>query len=358
MEGEDARFTCSVSPKSTPVKWMKGGNEISQNEHCQMYSEDTDHILIIFNTKTSDSGGYSVKVGQSSRKMHLKVTGYFLEEPSNVECMEGEDARFTCKVSPRSTPVKWMKGGNEISQNEHCQMYSEDTDHILIIFNTKTSDSGGYSVKVGQSSRKMHLKVTVWNSVLKGQKIDNAPQTWSGKRRSSDDSRKKYIYRTPARTIMDESDTPDDSDEMPSYSCLSPNSPNGRKIWTYSDEREVCYGGKTEKKKQPEESLRDFGQAIEDMYRTAYPDTPEIVEEKSIKAFLDKCGQSEDFRLAVERTRPKTLQEAVNNSMREECLRAGEKDLAREYKPVQRPIFEAGEGKSSPTEEKKKTEYR
>ncbi|VDI33638.1 Hypothetical predicted protein [Mytilus galloprovincialis] len=62
----------------------------------------------------------------------------------------------------------------------------------------------------------------IWNSVLNGQKIDNAPPTWSERRRRSDDSRKKYIYRTPARTIMDESDTPYDSDEVPSYSCPSP----------------------------------------------------------------------------------------------------------------------------------------
>ncbi|CAC5364672.1 unnamed protein product [Mytilus coruscus] len=74
-------------------------------------------------------------------------------------------------------------------------------------------------------------------------------------------------------------------------------------IWTYGDERKVCDRGKTEKEK-PEESLRDFGQAIEDLYRRAYPGNPEIVEENSIKAFLDKCGQSEDFRLAVKRTRP------------------------------------------------------
>ncbi|VDI02629.1 Hypothetical predicted protein [Mytilus galloprovincialis] len=54
---------------------------------------------------------------------------------------------------------------------------------------------------------------------------DNAPQTWSGKRQRPDNIRRKYIYSTPARTIMDESDTPYDSDEMPSYSCPSPNSP-------------------------------------------------------------------------------------------------------------------------------------
>jgi hypothetical protein len=65
------------------------------------------------------------------------------------------------------------------------------------------------------------------------------------------------------------------------------------------------------RKRQAGESLRDFGQALEDLYRRAYPENSDIVEENAIKAFLDKCGQSEDFRLAVKSTRPKTLQEAV-----------------------------------------------
>jgi predicted metalloprotease len=69
------------------------------------------------------------------------------------------------------------------------------------------------------------------------------------------------------------------------------------------------------RKRQDGESLRDFGQALEDLYRRAYPANPDIVEENAITAFLDKCGQFEDFRLAVKRTSPKTLQEAVVNAM-------------------------------------------
>ena len=97
------------------------------------------------------------------------------------------------------------------------------------------------------------------------------------------------------------------------------------------------------RKRQPCESLRDFGQAIEDLYRRAYPGNPEIVEENSIKVFLDKCRQSEDFRLAAKRTRPRTLQEAVVNAMQEEGLRAGEKDLTKEVKPAQCLVYEVGE---------------
>lgn len=94
------------------------------------------------------------------------------------------------------------------------------------------------------------------------------------------------------------------------------------------------------RKRQSNESLRDFGQAIEDLFRRAYPNNPEIVEENSIKYFLDKCGQSEDFRLAVKRMRPKTLQEAVFFAMQEECLRAGEKDLVKDARPYQKQIYE------------------
>lgn len=57
---------------------------------------------------------------------------------------------------------------------------------------------------------------------------------------------------------------------------------------------------------------------------------------------MDKCGQSEDFRLAVKRTRPKTLQEAVLNAMQEECLRVGEGELLKDHKAVHRQIYEIG----------------
>ncbi|VDH93921.1 Hypothetical predicted protein [Mytilus galloprovincialis] len=68
----------------------------------------------------------------------------------------------------------------------------------------------------------------------------------------------------------------------------------------------------TLRKRKPEESLRDFGQAIEDLYRRTFPGNPEIVEENCIKAFLDN---EPDLIPAG----------AVNNSMQKECLRIGEK---------------------------------
>ena len=78
------------------------------------------------------------------------------------------------------------------------------------------------------------------------------------------------------------------------------------------------------RRKQGTESFRDFGQAIEDLYRRAYPDNREHVQESSMKTFMDNCSDTEDFRLAVKRTRPKTLQDAVTAAMQEECIRMTE----------------------------------
>ena len=78
------------------------------------------------------------------------------------------------------------------------------------------------------------------------------------------------------------------------------------------------------RRKKGTESFRDFGQAIEDLYRRAYPENREHVQESSMKTFMDNCSDTEDFRLAVKRTRPKTLQDAVTAAMQEECIRMTE----------------------------------
>ena len=55
------------------------------------------------------------------------------------------------------------------------------------------------------------------------------------------------------------------------------------------------------RRKKNTESFRDFGQAIQDLYRRAYPDNAESVQESSMKTFMDNCSEVDDFRLAVKK---------------------------------------------------------
>ena len=78
------------------------------------------------------------------------------------------------------------------------------------------------------------------------------------------------------------------------------------------------------RRKQKDETFREFGQAVEDLYRKAYTNNMDIVKEQAMITFLDNCHESVDFRLAVTRTSPKTIQKAVINAMKEESLRLTE----------------------------------
>lgn len=53
------------------------------------------------------------------------------------------------------------------------------------------------------------------------------------------------------------------------------------------------------RRKRTNETFRDFGQAIEDLYRKAYPDNREYIKESSLKTFLDNCSEDSEFRYAV-----------------------------------------------------------
>ena len=80
------------------------------------------------------------------------------------------------------------------------------------------------------------------------------------------------------------------------------------------------------RRKRKDETYREFGQVVEDLYRKAYPNNLDIVKEQSLITFLDNCHESTDFRLAVKRTNPKTTQEAITSAMKEECLRLTENE--------------------------------
>lgn len=87
------------------------------------------------------------------------LTDYFLEDPCNIECIEGQEAIFTCKVGPNSPFVKWFKDGNAIKQSDNCIISIVDKQHKLKIQNTKPSDRGEYCVVVGEFSRKVQLNI-------------------------------------------------------------------------------------------------------------------------------------------------------------------------------------------------------
>ncbi|VDI09241.1 Hypothetical predicted protein [Mytilus galloprovincialis] len=91
--------------------------------------------------------------------MPLLSEAYFLKDPSDIECKEGEEAIFTFQIRSNSPSVILLKDGKDITENDNCKMSSEGIHHELKLINTKYTDAGEYIVQVGQSYRKVQLNI-------------------------------------------------------------------------------------------------------------------------------------------------------------------------------------------------------
>ena len=100
------------------------------------------------------------------------------------------------------------------------------------------------------------------------------------------------------------------------------------------------------RRRKSDENYRDLGQAVEKFFRRAYPENLDVVRENALTTVLENCSDSADFRMAVKRTRPQTLQDAVKNVIQEECIRLGESEKQSTSKPT-RPVFDLQEGLKS-----------
>ena len=96
------------------------------------------------------------------------------------------------------------------------------------------------------------------------------------------------------------------------------------------------------RRKKSDENFRDFGQAVESLFRRAYPENLDVDRENALTTFLENCSNSADSRMAVKRTKPHTLQEAVKNAIQEECIRLGESEKKNANRP-NKPVFDLNE---------------
>lgn len=89
----------------------------------------------------------------------IVFTAYFIDDPTDRKCIEGEDVNFKCKVFPDCPSVKWIRNDKELVNNENCKITSRDSEHELTLRNTTMNDTGEYCVKIKKSLRIINLNV-------------------------------------------------------------------------------------------------------------------------------------------------------------------------------------------------------
>ncbi|KRZ38331.1 Muscle M-line assembly protein unc-89 [Trichinella pseudospiralis] len=182
-EGQQVILSCVAKSQPSPeVHWFKDGEEIQSDEHFQMRSEDDGtYKLIISNAVLDDQAEYKCETwniaGKASTQTILEVKRYqelktesFEDAPptftttlEHQQVYEGEQAVFQCVATGQPAPkISWYKDGEEIFNNEHFLMKSEENGtQTLILLKSSLDDQAEYTCEAWNSAGKSTTQTTL-----------------------------------------------------------------------------------------------------------------------------------------------------------------------------------------------------
>jgi len=144
--GATANFSVTASGANLRYQWLKNGKKIVGA---------TNITYIIANAKTNSSGSFAVTVtntagGVTSPPATLTVAPLpvFAVQPASHKGTNGFSTKFTAKLKvkgPLPISYQWFKDGTALVDGSKI---SGSQSNVLVIANLRTSDAGGYSVKV------------------------------------------------------------------------------------------------------------------------------------------------------------------------------------------------------------------
>ncbi|XP_006821595.1 kin of IRRE-like protein 2 isoform X2 [Saccoglossus kowalevskii] len=125
-------------------------------------------ILIVFSTTTLfflTADAY-LNQPQNLRKVQRGGQQHFIEEPTDVTAMAGEDAVFGCSVEHLKGTVSWAKEQTDLltfkrmvlKDASHYSLEGAGNDYDLVIKGVKASDAGVYNCFVTASGGDESLK--------------------------------------------------------------------------------------------------------------------------------------------------------------------------------------------------------
>lgn len=178
--GETVRFGVTITVHPDPrVMWLKSGQKISPGDDDKKYTFISDkglYQLVIHKLDSDDDAEYTVvarnRYGDDSCKARLTVIPrpapsdstvrpMFKRLLANLECKEGQSARFEIRVSG-SPSLKWEKDGTPLAFGPQIEVVHEGLDYfVLHIRDTLPEDSGTYRVTATNSAGSASCQATL-----------------------------------------------------------------------------------------------------------------------------------------------------------------------------------------------------
>ncbi|XP_067891431.1 myosin light chain kinase, smooth muscle-like isoform X2 [Heterodontus francisci] len=132
-------------------------------------------------SNTSTSSRYSVPSIENRPSIWGESPPKFVTKPTRLIVKEGQNGKFSCKITGRPHPqVIWLKGDAELQQSDHFNMFEKSGMHFLEIRAAQAEDAGNYVCLVMNNSGKAMASVE-----LIFQSIGSKPEIASVQQRSN-----------------------------------------------------------------------------------------------------------------------------------------------------------------------------
>ncbi|KAK6029446.1 immunoglobulin I-set domain protein [Ostertagia ostertagi] len=174
VEGETATYECKVAGHPQPeIKWFKDKEEIAATDEHFIQTKEADGTarLVIKSTKVKDSGEIRCEARNPAVTARTdapltvslpeeEIAPEFAQELTACQVMEGQLAKFECKVKAGPHPIiKWFKDGEELKPGDGVHIESlPDGTNRLTIDKTKIADQGNYRVEATNPAGSMSSK--------------------------------------------------------------------------------------------------------------------------------------------------------------------------------------------------------
>ncbi|XP_078408314.1 myosin light chain kinase, smooth muscle-like isoform X2 [Cetorhinus maximus] len=145
--------------------------------------EDTDRKYG-WPSNTNTTSRYSTPSIENRPSIWGESPPKFVTKPTRLIVKEGQNGKFSCKITGRPHPqVIWLKGDAELQQSDHFNMFEKSGIHFLEIRAAQAEDAGNYVCLVMNNSGKAMASVElIFQSIRSTPEIASVQQRNNGAR--------------------------------------------------------------------------------------------------------------------------------------------------------------------------------
>ncbi|XP_068457581.1 titin-like [Clinocottus analis] len=147
FDGETARFEVELSEDDVHGQWRLNGELLSASADVEIVEDGAKHTLVLYNCKVPLTGEVVFTAANAKSAANLKVKELpvsFITPLADLHVYEKDEAKFELEVSREPKSFRWLKGSQELSNDDKFELLLEGKRHALVVKSARYEDEAKY----------------------------------------------------------------------------------------------------------------------------------------------------------------------------------------------------------------------